>query len=313
MKPLRQSGPTNTVSGFSSKDLFYSSHQTAKKSSEFDIFSPRESPRNESHRDSNKSHPVANTRELAKVKFENNKKDLEPWLNLNKTGPKIIPQIIGLLPNGEYRKVPTEKKAIRRKDEKREFLHKLKPAQSDGISSESVKSPKKDEDNILNMSIFLDLTADNGGTSNDVKNKMINITQEIKSVQKNLKNKFKNCPEVEGIVTQEIFDQCRDIYENNQVYYQQKFEDNKITKEVFSEKVSILEEWFICIIEPKPNPSKIEKNIYEQEVEDWLEREHDKLKNLYSCYCDPDIHEYLIKPSKEFHDYILQCHKQIHI
>jgi hypothetical protein len=311
MKPLRHTRDTaretrgvrfsSDASDFSSKDLFYSS-QTIKKSSDFDVFSTQ---------DFTKSPRQNNTpsRNSLKTKEENNKKDLEPWLNLNKTGPKIVPQIIGLLPNGEYRKVPTEKRAIRRKDEKKEFLHKLKPAQSDGLDSD-----KKD---ILNMSIFLDLTADNGGTSNDVKNKMINITQEIKSVQKNLKNKFKNCPEVEGIVTQEVFDQCRDIYENNQVYYQQKFEDNKITKEVFSEKVSILEEWFICIIEPKPlnplTPLRGSSEVYEQEVEDWLEREHDKLKNLYSSYCDPDIHEYLIKPSKEFHDYILQCHKQMHI
>lgn len=303
MKPLRHNkrgsgtGAGTIGDGASIKSIFYSSNKKSSSSQDIGLFSSSHDSKNIPNNNELFSSYIESKRidTPAKNKTINpelRKKDLEPWLNINKMGPKVKTEVIGLLPGGEYMRVPTERKTTKR-SEITPFYQKLK--QSDDIKTDEV---------ILNMPLFLDLTVDNGGKSDDVKNKMNILSQAIKSNQKNLRNKFKDCPEVEGLVSNETFIICRDIYENNQVYYQQKFEDGKITKEVFSEKLSILEEWFICIIEPKPTDTN--------DIDDWIEREKDKLKNLYSSYCDPDIYQYLIKPSKEFYHYIKNCHQQLH-
>lgn len=219
-------------------------------------------------------------------------RELEPWIHHNDN--KIAPYVIGLLPNGQYRKVPTERVT--------RYIRKTTAKSPEKTSQEAPGEKKKNV--IFNTAIFLDFG--NGKDSNTVKEKNYSIREGIKSVQKDLKNKFRECPKLSGLVTQEQFDECLDVYENNQVYYQQKFEDQTIDIDVFRKKISVLEEWFICIIEPKPTGSR-----QDSEVEEWREREKEKLQNLYSSYCDPDLYEYLLRPPEQFTRFIKQCHQKM--
>jgi len=245
----------------------------------------------------------AKTTGRQKVNFdpEAYERELAPWIPKN---PNKVPSyVIGLLPNGEHRKVPTEK--ISR------YISESKISVPAGKSKIPV-GPEKSS-----ISVESSISESTGKSklyvksppllvpTNPVKEKNFSIREGIKSIQKDLKNTFRECPKLSGLVTQEQFEQCLDIYENNQVYYQQKFEDHVIDEETFKKKISVLEEWFICIIEPKPNTRETD------EIIEWREREKDKLKNLYSSYCDPDLYEYLIRPSDKFTKYITACHSKI--
>lgn len=92
------------------------------------------------------------------------------------------------------------------------------------------------------------------------------------------------------------FNKMLELYENNQNFYAEKLENHDITKEELSKELTILEEWFCNIVEPKP------KNSYD--VDDWKYREQFKIENGFSVFSDENLREFIHPLKKELLDNI---------
>lgn len=132
----------------------------------------------------------------------------------------------------------------------------------------------------------------NQNRDDNVSEHMKSITQGIQAVREHNSIILKALPNVKGIVTCDIFEEMLRIYENNQVYYQDRIEDHTIDIDTIKYGLTQLEHWFMNIIEPCPNND----NIYlDQDIEDWKSRELFKKCNGMTSYCDNELHKY-IKP-----------------
>jgi hypothetical protein len=84
-------------------------------------------------------------------------------------------------------------------------------------------------------------------------------------------------------ITMEQFKYALKVYENNQSMSLHNLD-----------YLNSLEDWFVQILEPKPVPRwkgplrGTEILEYNQDIEDWIQREMTKLKG-YSCFCDHDV------------------------
>lgn len=79
-------------------------------------------------------------------------------------------------------------------------------------------------------------------------------------------------------------------YENNQYYWMTKYRRGKTKEETMIRRLTYLEKWFVCIVEPPPRRFKktpIQKYI--QELEQWKIREQTKYTNTRSYYCDDEV------------------------
>lgn len=87
-------------------------------------------------------------------------------------------------------------------------------------------------------------------------------------------NQWINTPDVIGLVSQETFFECQQIYENNQVYLEELYSRDLESLDDIVRKALNLEEWFYLIVEPFV------------EGDGWYEREYNyKLKNKYTSCC----------------------------
>jgi hypothetical protein len=165
-----------------------------------------------------------------------------------------------------------------------------------------------DDDFITIGDIFLDKKGSKGQSYHFVAENMRNITAQIKqcaNLREQYINEFKEYDlRIKGRVTLEKFEELLDIYENNQVYFQECLENGALTYNEICEGLTKLEYWFICIIQPY---DKDEDGDYE----DCKERERSKLTKGYSGYCDPDLYFYIQQPLPEkIVDYIEKQHKR---
>jgi len=140
-----------------------------------------------------------------------------------------------------------------------------------------------------NIEIYFSNRKDN----KEVAEKMRDISSSVFKIQQNLKNIKIKIPNIKGIVKQKTFDKALEIYENNQVYYEENGKN--------SAELSRLEEWFMKIIEPKQK----------DDIKGWINREKSKIINGYSGYCDPSLYDYIKKPSKQTLENIIEMHKKI--
>ncbi len=136
----------------------------------------------------------------------------------------------------------------------------------DRYKNESIKCTKDkhadekidDIDPILTASIYLDY----GSIGRDpayVADRMKTISNHMINLRKQYETKFGAIPNKSGKVTAGTFDKLLSIYENNQVYYQDKIEDGSISTEDAIKGLTDLECWFMMIIESKPkDKSEIE-------------------------------------------------------
>ena len=133
-------------------------------------------------------------------------------------------------------------------------------------------------DPLLAATIYLDFTKSEERPYNYVAEHMQNLSSNISSLQKQFSNTYNELVPLSGIVTNAQFEQALAIYENNQVYYKEMLEKNKITFDEFKKGLNELEQWFIVIIEPASG-----------DYDEWREFEKSKLRNGYSKYCDKDV------------------------
>ena len=132
---------------------------------------------------------------------------------------------------------------------------------------------------------------------------MRNITANTLLLQKQYSTQFKPLLNVSGKTTHAIFEDALSVYENNQVYYQDRIDDKTISMVDICAGLSALEHWFMSIIEPKSL----------DDVDAWKVRESSKLINGFSSYCDPELHQYIQPMSSHTRDYIKQQQKRLKI
>lgn len=88
-----------------------------------------------------------------------------------------------------------------------------------------------------------------------------------------------------------IFERQLERYENNQSYYLEKYKTDEIPKKEIVNKLTKLETWFVCIVEPPPRVASGQK--YMNNLSDWVRRESVKYKLGRSYYCDDEVLELL--------------------
>src|SRR5690606_8472358 len=114
---------------------------------------------------------------------------------------------------------------------------------------------------------------------------MRSISEGTMNLQKQYVNYLRDIPVIRGTVSQDKFDDLLSIYENNQVYYQDKIEDKTMSHEEIAVKLTELEHWFLTITEPRPKDP--------EDIPSWKERNIFKQEKRISMYCDPELHSYI--------------------
>lgn len=140
-------------------------------------------------------------------------------------------------------------------------------------------------DPLLTAAIYLDCTKPEDQDYNHVAERMRGITQTTTILQKQYKNSFQPLVGISGRTTVDTFERVLAIYENNQVYYQDRLDDKTLTLEQIRQGLNTLERWLACIIEPKPRDN--------DDIESWREREDMKINKGVTGHCDPDLYQYI--------------------
>ena len=195
-----------------------------------------------------------------------------PWLPPKVEGSTII-RIAAMTPVGKIARVPTT-------DERPVYIPKI----SLGVAESVVENNEPDP--MLTASIYLDRT---NRDYNFVSNKMRTISQNTMNLQKQYKNVLKPLPKITGRITPNKFEEALSIYENNQVYYQDRLDEPDHDVDKISQKLQELENWFIKIAEPKPRDSK--------EIPEWITREQFKNDHGVTMYCDKELYKYILPKS----------------
>jgi len=189
--------------------------------------------------------------------------------------------LTGLTPIGELKKVPTSSIVPMR-------------------TPRTIPQPKvesKEQDPILGAQIFLDLTSKEVRPYDYVSKHMKAISETTLNLRKNYRNELKPLPKVSGLVSTTVFENALDIYENNQVFYQDQIDDGIIEREAIARDLTALEHWFMQIIEPKPRGSELESRNAREQL---------KLTKGVSGYCDPELYEYIGPLPPEIRAFLLK-------
>lgn len=140
-------------------------------------------------------------------------------------------------------------------------------------------------DPILTAAIYLDCTKPEDQDYNHVAERMRTIAVTTTTLHKQYTTTFRPLPNVSGRVPAVTFENALAVYENNQVYYQDRIDDRTLTTEAIKDGLNALEQWFGNIIEPKPRD--------DDDIEAWRDRESMKLTKGVTAYCDPELYQYL--------------------
>jgi len=167
-----------------------------------------------------------------------------------------------------------------------------------------------DSINLYDYDIYLDQKNSKGRDYNFVAQNMKNISIQTNNLRSLYANKFKSYDKnIKGRVSLEIYEELLEIYENNQVYYQDCMQNESMTYDHLCEALTELEYWFICIIEPYDhNDPDLDKDDYNE----WKSREQFKINKGFSGYCDPDLYFYIKQPlPQEIIRFINSSHKNL--
>ena len=213
----------------------------------------------------------------------------DPWI-YNSTQNEKHSKIIGIDENGNLCKIPTVDYEL--KQTNRSIIE-----ETDGS-----------DDYILIGDIFLDQKNSKGRDYNYVSQNMRDIALRTNDLRSLYANKFKPFDKnIKGEVSLEKYEDLLEIYENNQVYYQDCIENGSLTYDQLCTCLTELEYWFICIIEP------YDYSDYDvDEHAEWKTREQFKVNKGYSGYCDPELYFYIQQPLlQETINFINNKHKKV--
>lgn len=160
---------------------------------------------------------------------------------------------------------------------------------------------------------FVEPQNKNDGRWSYVREKMTRLRAVIRYSTAQHQNVLQSCLPYTGEVSQAIYDDCLDVYENNQLYYQDEAQRRGVALSVFANELQQLEEWFVALIEPAPpfpgraptfNPKRPTARQCEErdrylylmsEYTEWHERAIHPLDNGHSVHCLPEVAE-LLRP-----------------
>lgn len=194
----------------------------------------------------------------------------DPWLPEKLDGPSDI-RVIGLTPIGTLPILPTSD--VRPATPKRR--------QKNPVTLEIVGGC---EESFLNATVYFDHTKP-GDEKYDLGQKMKQISSTVQQLHSTLRTEYRQVPAVHGFVTVAQFEDALAAYENNQVYFQERIEKRDMLEVEIRKGLFELEQWFICIIEPKPRSS--------EELAEWWGKEAEKVTKRRSAYCDPTLDKYI--------------------
>jgi len=215
----------------------------------------------------------------------------DPWIPPKTDGPPDI-KIAAVTPIGTIAMVPTSDK---------------RPATPKRLSITprqhlTLKIINGTEDPILTTAIYLDCTKQEDQDYHHVSEKMRKISTNTMTLQKQYSNEYKPLIDIRGKVSHSIFEEALSIYENNQVFYQDRIDsigEGQQDLDTIRIGLTTLEHWFGCIIEPKSQDDLIS----------WKERELFKITKGLTAYCDPELYKYI----QPFPPQIIEFIKQNHI
>jgi len=153
-------------------------------------------------------------------------------------------------------------------------------------------------DPLLTATIYLDCTKPEDRDYNYVSERMRNITANTLKLQKQYSTEYKQVINIEGLVSYDMFEEALSIYENNQVYYQDRIDDKSLDINSIQIGLTELEYWFVCIIEPKQH----------DDIAAWKDRELFKLNKGRTSYCDPELYKYITVFPEQLRNKIKQYH-----
>jgi hypothetical protein len=240
---------------------------------------------------------------LPKIFYDQKPKNLKS--KKNKNNPWIVKisdeffSMSGLTPIGTIDKVPT---TPRRSKCRTVPVKRMCATPRRSVRLNIIRDDMCTIDPLLAATIYLDFTKSEERPYNYVAEHMQNLSSNILSLQQQFSNTYKELIPLSGIVTREQFENALTIYENNQVYYKEMLEKNKITFDEFKKGLNELEQWFIVIIEPAST-----------DYDEWREFEKSKLRNGYSKYCDKDVTYVIEFLPDEIRNTIQKYHKILKI
>lgn len=206
--------------------------------------------------------PICSKQYLQEIKVEGN-----PWLPPKIEGAGQI-TVAGITPLGGLKKLPTSD---------------IRPIRTPRRMPRPEDVPDNTPDPIISIPIYLDLTPTSDQAYNHVAEHMRSIAETTKQLRGDIKTELKPVLAVKGRVSAKVFDQALEIYENNQLYYQDRIEAGDLDPTEIGRGLTELEFWFVQIIEPKPRG----------DVEAWKIRERNKVKLGISGYCDEELAKYI--------------------
>ena len=196
-----------------------------------------------------------------------------PWLQKRVEGCNEI-KIMAITPIGKISMVPTS-------DRRPEQTPRRVPMSPTRALKLRVIG-EKNIDPMMNVSIYLDCGKEDR-EYNYVAERMKKITNNTITQQKKYATELRDIISISGRVKENKFEEALSIYENNQVYYQDRLDDKMMELSKIKTELTNLEYWFGQIIEP----------IIEGEEEICKEHELVKITKGRTAYCDPELYEYI--------------------
>lgn len=217
----------------------------------------------------------------------------DPWLPPKIDGPNDI-RIIAITPIGTISLVET---ADKRPPTPRRRLPTT-PGKHLTLNVINEKTGLPIVDPLLTATIYLDCTKPEDQDYHHVANKMHTLNANMSTFQKRYITELKPIPALAGKVSPIQFEEALLIYENNQVYYQDRIDDKSIDMNTIRTRLTELEHWFICIIEPRAL----------DDINSWRERELSKFSRGISSHCDPELHKYIRPIDSQQQQFIRNYH-----
>lgn len=221
----------------------------------------------------------------------------DPWLPPKVEGAGCI-KIAAITPIGTIALVPTC-------DVRPPTPRKVLPATPTRMLQLRVVDPQTGEpvlDPIMSASVYLNCTKPEDQDYNHVANRMKAISEAAQTSRTYYITELRGLPSCSGIVSARQFEDLLSIYENNQVFYQDRIDDKTMSADDIKRRLTELEWWFMKIIEPRPHMN---------DVDSWIEREKFKTENGRTSYCDTTLYEWVDVMPESHLNTIIQHHKQL--
>ena len=200
-----------------------------------------------------------------------------PWMPPKSETDSLLIKVAAMTPIGTIAMVPTA-------DKRPPQTPRRRPATpGHNVTLKIIE----EQDPLMNATIYLDVGHNDDRGYTYVSDHMRSIAATTSDLQKRYATQYRPLPKIQGRVTAVQFEDLLNIYENNQVFYQDRLDDKQVGLVDVEHGLTQLEHWFMRIIEPVPT----------NDFESWKQREQTKILKGYSAYCDPELYKHIAPAS----------------